>query len=291
MRADASGLLGAIERGLLALWGRDPGKPLVLGLCGAQGSGKSTLAARIVERFEARGIPAASLSLDDLYLPRADRQALAERVHPLLRTRGVPGTHDVARGLSLFAALDRGEALDLPRFDKARDDREARPERHGPGVRLLVFEGWCVGARAEPEAALAQPINALEAGSDADGRWRRYANRALAGAYQTLFARIDLLVLLAAPGFESVERWRIQQERQLRDTGRPGDRIMSDDQVRDFIRHYERLTRHMLAEMPARADIVAWLRDDRSIARLVDRTAILSETSASDVYRVDNKAG
>ena len=95
-----------------------PGRPIVVGLCGAQGSGKSTLAAALCARLER----AVTLSLDDLYLMRRDREALARDVHPLLRTRGVPGTHDIPLGLAVLDAIGAGEAVARPRFDKARDD-------------------------------------------------------------------------------------------------------------------------------------------------------------------------
>ncbi|PTT43253.1 kinase, partial [Stenotrophomonas sp. HMWF022] len=81
--------------------------PLILGLCGAQGSGKSTIAARLAKQVERSAI----LSLDDLYLTRAERQKLARAVHPLFATRGVPGTHDVALGVETIAAVARGEAV------------------------------------------------------------------------------------------------------------------------------------------------------------------------------------
>nr|WP_157602713.1 kinase [Sphingomonas sp. PR090111-T3T-6A] len=239
-------------------------RPLVLGLCGAQGSGKSTLAAGLAERFERTAI----LSLDDLYRTKAERAALARTVHPLFATRGVPGTHDVPLGLATFAALDRGEAAALPRFDKACDDRAPADQwGHAPaGTRLLIFEGWCVGARPEAEEALAAPINALEREEDADGIWRRAVNAALAGDYQRLFARIDRLMLLAAPGFEVVQGWRIEQERALRGRTAPdAPGLMSDAKVARFIQHYERLTRHILTEMPGRADRVARLAADRSL--------------------------
>ena len=32
---------------------------------------------------------------DDFYLTQAQRQDLAQQIHPLLKSRGVPGTHDV----------------------------------------------------------------------------------------------------------------------------------------------------------------------------------------------------
>ena len=64
---------------------------LCIGMNGAQGSGKSTLARFLQIYFqELHGLSVVILSLDDLYLTRADRIALAEEVHPLFKTRGVP---------------------------------------------------------------------------------------------------------------------------------------------------------------------------------------------------------
>ncbi|MCW1428313.1 kinase [Novosphingobium sp. JCM 18896] len=243
-------------------------RPLVLGLCGAQGSGKTTLAQAVAEEAQRRGIATATLSIDDLYLTRAERERLGQDVHPLLRTRGVPGTHDVALGLEVLAALDRGEPARLPRFDKARDDRrpEAEWDRAPANTELLILEGWCVGAHPEDPAALRDPVNALEASEDPDGLWRSYANVALAGVYQELFARIDVLVLLAAPGFDVVFDWRLQQEAELRESAGPdAPGLMDAAGVARFIAHYERLTRHILTEMPGRTDLVVRLGLDRSV--------------------------
>jgi len=245
-------LIAAIE----AAAARRPDRPLVVGICGAQGSGKSTLVARLAGRLDR----AATLSLDDLYRTHAERVALARDVHPLLRTRGVPGTHDVDLGLVVLAGLDRGEAMRLPRFDKATDDRA--PETSWPvapaDTRILLFEGWCVGALPQDGEALAEPVNALERDEDRDGVWRAYVNDMLAGPYQALFGRIDLLILLAAPGWDVVHDWRLEQETALRRSGAQGDAIMTGPEVARFIRHYERLTRHILGEMPNRADIVIY---------------------------------
>ena len=68
----------------------------VIGLSGLQGSGKSTLAAQIIAAAKEERIDATAISIDDFYLGRASRKALARTVHPLLKTRGVPGTHDPA---------------------------------------------------------------------------------------------------------------------------------------------------------------------------------------------------
>lgn len=243
------------------------GPAFVVGICGPQGSGKSTTVRVVAALLAARGLTVATLSLDDIYLPRADREALAREIHPLLRTRGVPGTHDVALGQAVLDGLAGGGETALPRFDKATDDRapiDAWPVVAGP-IDIVLFEGWCVGARPEPAKALAAPINALERERDPDGAWRAHVNAALAGPYRALFARLDLLVLFTAPDFDTVLAWRREQEAKLRErlaaTG-PGG-AMSDDEVAVFVQHYERLTRHIARETPARADIVVALDKDR----------------------------
>jgi D-glycerate 3-kinase len=241
-------------------------RPVVIGICGAQGSGKSTLAFSLQKECTARGLVTAVLSLDDLYLTRAKREELAREVHPLLLTRGPPATHDTELGLRTFALLDEGAETLLPRFDKARDDRA--PVEHwmraSAHCDVLLFEGWCVGAAAEPDDRLHEPVNALEAEEDKDALWRRHVNRSLGGEYQALFARIDRLVLLAAPGFEAVFAWRQQQERDLRARMTADQRgVMDDAALVRFIAHYERLTRWILEEMPGRADLVIRLDQQR----------------------------
>jgi D-glycerate 3-kinase len=254
--------------------------PVVIGVCGAQGSGKSTAAAQAAVTLAAHGLPTAIVSIDDIYLTRAERQTLAAEIHPLLRTRGVPGTHDVALGLEVLDGLKDGRSVRLPRFDKASDDR--RPIRDWPlsppGCRVILFEGWCVGARPQADADLVAPVNALEASEDADGRWRRHVNARLAGEYQALFARLDRLVLFAAPDFAVVEAWRTQQELDLRDAGGGGGRGgMTDAEIVRFVQHYERLTRHILRDMPRYADMTAYLDTDRRITDIsIDRSDLSS---------------
>jgi D-glycerate 3-kinase len=238
------------------------------------------MTATLEEHFRARGQRVALLSLDDLYLRRAERERLAESVHPLLITRGVPGTHDVKLGEDVLDALARPGRIRIPRFDKSVDDRcpdDQWDEVEGP-VDLILFEGWCVGAHPQPEAELVSPINDLERMNDADGRWRRHVNAALAGEYQRLFGRLDLLMLLAAPSFEVVAKWRTQQEdalrERLRSEGREqGGGLMSADQIARFVQHYERITRHILAEMPHRADLLVELDEQRRMKshRLTER--------------------
>ena len=260
-----------IEAAILGWLGDSARRPLVLGLCGAQGSGKSTLSMALCDRLKANGLGGVSLSLDDLYLAPESRAILARNIHPLLAIRGVPGTHDVALGEQVLDDLVAGRPTLLPRFDKA-DDRPLGRDHWQPvsaAVDVVIFEGWCVGARAQAASDLIAPINDLERERDPAGVWREYVNQALAGPYARLFARIHRLVLLAAPGFEVVRGWRTEQEhalaRNLEATGRTGAHCLSDEQVAAFIQHFERLTRHTLSEMPARADLTLFIDERRSL--------------------------
>ena len=244
------------------------GRAIVVGLTGGQGSGKSTVCMLLQTVLrEGFGARAALLSVDDLYLTHAERQRLGRELHPLFATRGPPGTHDPTLGL---ATIDRllaqrpGERTALPSFDKAIDDRRPRdawPVHEGP-VDHVLFEGWCVGARAQSAAALARPVNALERDEDVEGRWREAINAALSGPYRALFDRIDMQIMLRIDGMERVYEWRRLQEEKLRErvaregTGGAPVRVMSDAELERFIAHYERITRHLLEEMPGRADIV-----------------------------------
>jgi len=246
-----------IEAALLPQLERAARKPFVLGICGAQGSGKSTVAAALAARLRARGRTCVVLSLDDLYLDGAHRRRLADTVHPLLRTRGVPGTHDPALGLALIDILGRAGTVRIPRFDKALDEPGAGEPVEGPAD-VVLFEGWCVGAQPQEPGELAAPVNALEREHDPDGIWRRYVNDRLAGAYRPLFGRIDFLVLLAAPGFDGVAEWRIEQER---NAGGP----MSDETVRNFVAHYQRLTEHMLRHGAGWAGLTIQLDANRRV--------------------------
>jgi D-glycerate 3-kinase len=196
-----------------------------------------------------------------------------------LLTRGVPGTHDVALGIRVIDALRRagpGDTVPIPSFDKAADDRRPEGEwpRHLGPADVIMLEGWCLGASPEEDAALREPVNQLEAAEDEGGRWRRYVNDRLRGEYRDLWAQLEAIVMLEVPGMDQVFEWRWLQERKLAEaygaSGEPGTRIMDEAGVRRFVMHYERTTRHLLAEMPRRADVVLHVNQ----AHQVDRIAV-----------------
>lgn len=245
--------------------------PFMVGINGSQGSGKSTLADLLKQCLEqAYNKTVLSISIDDFYHTQATRQHLAETVHPLFITRGVPGTHDMALlADTLQHCKTQTSSLRIPQFNKAMDDRH--PESawlvQPTPIDIIILEGWCVGAEPQSVAALAEPVNALESEEDSHGTWRQYANQQLSEAYQTLFAQLDWLLMLKAPSFDCVYQWREKQEAKLRDKVEGVQHnVMSPAQVKRFIQHYQRLTEHMLATLPAKADVVFALTAEHGIA-------------------------
>lgn len=236
-----------------------PGRPVLIGVAGAQGSGKTTAC----QLLEAANRPRyANFSIDDVYLDTQQRAELAARTHPLFVTRGPPGTHDIALARETIAALMRAGPEDetpIPRFDKIADKMKPRGEwpvfRGRPEA--ILIDAWCLGAlpvEASP------PLNSVEE-EDADGQWRAIQNDYLRGPYAEWFAEFDAIVYLKAPSWEIVRRWRGQQEVTLR------GRTLTDAEeawIDRFIQHYERITRSMIAGGHMASTAVA-LNDTRGV--------------------------
>ena len=233
-------------------------RPAVYAIAGLQGTGKSTLAAQMAALAKMRGLSVVVLSIDDFYLSRRERLRLGRDVHPLLATRGPPGTHDVALACTTIDALRTfvaGDSVPVPRFDKIADRR--LPPSRWPRVSrwpdLIVLEGWFLKVPPESATALIEPLNALERDEDRDGNWRAYVNRALAHNYAPLWHRIDRLLFLQGPGFAIVRDWRWQQEVTLQ-AAQPQRRAMDRAAVERFVLFFERVSRQALRTLPAIAD-------------------------------------
>jgi len=256
-------------------------KPIFLGVQGSQGSGKSTCAAFLKLLFEKNYTQKTLvISIDDFYLTRSERRVLASDIHPLLVTRGVPGSHDIELLRNIVQACNDPEAMPLsvPVFDKASDDRAQRADWQmlTEPADIVILEGWCVGLSAQDEEDLVEPLNELEAVEDSKQHWRRYVNQQLKGAYADLYAQLDYLLALQAPSFECVYEWRGLQEQKLieslTESGEDIDakKILSSHDLNRFIAHYERLTRHALATMPQQADWLLMLNADHGFSELID---------------------
>jgi D-glycerate 3-kinase len=191
----------------------------------------------------------------------------------------VPGTHDLELALETLQKLsqDSGQ-VKVPRFNKAQDER--LPEEQWPHVEtpldIIILEGWCVGITAEAEEALLEPINALESLKDPQGKWRSYINQQLVTNYPELWQLIDRLIMLQAPSFSCVYQWRLEQEQKLaqdqalqeeafKKGASNNNRIMQAEDIRQFIQHYERLTRHGLKYLPQTCQHLFQLNNKRQV--------------------------
>ena len=252
-------------------------QPLVIGINGCQGSGKSTLASALSWLFkQEHQLNSCVLSLDDFYLSQAERHQLDLDVHPLLAQRGVPGTHDIHMAIGLLSRLKHGQCpLDIPTFNKADDERAPKEQwqhiQSAPDI--ILIEGWCLGVGAQNFLELIEPVNEMERNEDRDGIWRHYVNSQLQQHYPKLFALIDTTVMLQAPSFNCVYRWRLEQEEKLRSKlqsqkdqlGIEHSGLMSSDQIKRFIQPFQRLTQHALATLPGQVDHLIVLDEERNI--------------------------
>ena len=244
-----------------------------VGVNGCQGSGKSTLTEFLKVYLEQEyQLNVAVLSLDDFYLDQSARQQLAQTVHPLLKTRGVPGTHNCDLMAKTFTDLkNQTLGISLPRFNKAIDN--PYPESQWPVVTdkvdLVIMEGWCWGVENQSEEALISPINKLEQQQDPEGFWRKTVNDKLKSDYESLYIQMDFWVMLKAPSFDTVFNWRKEQEAKLALTvaDKENSGVMTDAELENFIQHYQRLTEHSLNTQAKNMDVVFELDNQRHIIK------------------------
>ncbi len=247
-------------------------KPYLIGLAGGQGTGKTTISSLlkiILTKYFKLNV--FKISIDDLYKTRKDRIKLSKKIHPLLMTRGVPGTHDVNFIFDLLKKIKskRFSNLRLPKFNKATDDRVKRKSwyvvKNVPDV--IIFEGWCVGARAEKNITLKKSINSLERNEDKNLRWRKFVNDQLQTKYKKLFSKLDCLLFLKASSFKLLQDWRIKQEvlLKLNTKNKANSQVMSKNQVLTFMQTYQRVTQNMFKFAPKYSSIVLNLNRNHQI--------------------------
>jgi D-glycerate 3-kinase len=252
-------------------------KTYYVGINGCQGSGKSTLGDFLKDYLGNKyKLHVVTLSLDDFYLSQSSRSALAVKIHPLFRTRGVPGTHNVKLLEKVLKKLATADGtLQLPKFDKAANEpfpKASWPLTSTP-VDIVILEGWCWGVPAQSEGDLPKACNDFEQQQDSMGVWRGYANRQLQQYYQPLYSLMDYWVMLKAPSFDSVYNWRLEQEDKLRQIT-PHDQqqaLMSAAQIKQFIQYYQRLTEHGLKHLPLFCHTLYQLDDKRQIIATIQR--------------------
>jgi len=250
-------------------------KPLIIGLAGGQGSGKTTISSiltLILQKYFKLNV--FKVSIDDFYKTRKDRSLLSKNKHPLLMTRGVPGTHDIDLILKFFkkVKLKRFKFLEVPKFNKAIDDRckkslwyklKSKPD-------VVIFEGWCVGAKAQTNKQLKTPINSLERVYDQDIKWRSHVNTQLKKKYKILFKQLDGLLYLKAKNFNILRNWRLKQERKLwvQTKNKKNLKIMSSGDVINFMQTYQRITQQMFKDAIKSSSIIMNLNSNHQIEKI-----------------------
>ena len=251
-------------------------RPYIVGLSGGQGSGKTTISSIIsiiLRKYFKLNVFV--ISIDDFYKTRKERFFLSKKVHPLLMTRGVPGTHDVNIMLDFFRRAKRKKfkSLKLPKFNKAIDDRYNGKFWHCLKKKpdIIIFEGWCVGATAEKNTTLKKSINSLEKFRDKKLIWRRYVNRQLQLKYKQLYDQLNCLIYIKSCNFNLLRNWRIKQESKLRLKNKRSysNKIMSNKEVINFMNTYQRVTQNMFKTVPKNASIILNLNANHQIKSVI----------------------
>ncbi len=254
----------------------DNKKPYFVGLAGGQGTGKTTISSIIkiiLEKYFK--LKVFKISIDDFYKTRKERIALSKKVHPMLLTRGVPGTHDINMMLDFFkkSKAKKFKSMKLPNFNKAIDDRFPKNKWNKINRRpdVIIFEGWCVGARAETNKTLKKSINSMEKANDHKLVWRKYVNQQLKTKYKKLYSQLNCMIYLKAKNFSLLQKWRLKQEQKLwlKTKKKGGHKIMSKGDVINFMQTYQRITQNMFKNMPKYASIIFNLNSNHQIKTAV----------------------
>ena len=221
---------------------------LLIGLSGSQGSGKSTISQILKIIFQYKfNLNVVCFSIDDFYKTFSERKKMSKSIHPLFITRGVPGTHDSKMLFNTIKHLLKKnfKTIKIPKFDKSIDDRSKF--KHWQKVKkkpnIIIFEGWCVGAKPQTFKELKKPINILEKVEDTKLTWRKKVNNELKTNYKKIYNLLDKKIYLKVPNFKYVLKWRLLQEKKLRLKSKK--KAMTDKQIKRFIMFYERVTKNM----------------------------------------------
>ena len=249
--------------------------PLIIGLAGGQGSGKTTISSilsLILKKYFK--LKVFKISIDDFYKTKKQREILSKDKHSLLLTRGVPGTHDIKIMLDFFRKIKTKnfKSLKLPKFNKANDDRYKKKHWYKLKSRpdVVIFEGWCVGAKPQSLRLLKKPINAIEKAYDKSLKWRRFVNLQLKTNYKKLYSQLDSLLYLKVKNFNLLKKWRIKQEEKLwlKSKSRKNLKIMNKKEVINFMQTYQRITEQMFKDAPKYSSIIMNLNKNHQIHKI-----------------------
>ena len=236
---------------------------------GSQGIGKSSfihIIIKTLEKFYNKKV--LGLSLDNYYLKKSERKILSKEIHPLLITRGVPGTHDIKKLINDVQNFDNDNfPFSIPVFDKLKDDRLRKQITINKKYDLLILEGWCCGAKYLEKNYLKKNINILERKFDKSFKWRNFYNKKLKNEYQSLFNLFDIKIFMKAPSFKYVLNWRLKQEANNK-SKLDNVKKMNINEIKIFIQHYEKITKWMLKNSNNFADLIIKIDKKQNITSI-----------------------
>ncbi|MEM6449760.1 MAG: glycerate kinase [Cyanobacteria bacterium P01_D01_bin.105] len=249
------------------------GRPLIQGVLGGQGTGKTTLSKMLQLILAQLGHEMVPLSIDDLYLTYAERQALLTTDERFI-WRGPPGTHDIALGIETLKAIHSaaaGETVKIPQFEKSlhggQGDRTVPAEQTAPTI--VLFEGWFVGTRPlmadafEPTNPLPEPLKTPQ-----DRQFAKACNERLA-QYLPLWDFLDSLMVLCPKDYRLSQQWRQEAEHKMKAAGKSG---LSDEEITDFVTYFWKSLHPELFITPlthsAETSLVVYIGSDHSVSEL-----------------------
>ena len=255
---------------LIEFVNNNKGKKILLS--GSQGIGKTTFIQLLKSTFKTQFKKnIITISLDDFYLDKNQRIYLSNNVHPLLKTRGVPGTHDIYCLSRVIDDLNKEKfPINLPIFDKLKDRRLKKIKKIITKSDYVILEGWCLGCPPITKEYLFKNINNLEKLYDKKNIWRNYYNNQLKFNYKKLFNKFDSTIFFKSSSFKNVNKWRIKQENFLKKRSLNKSLGMSDNQIEIFIQHYEKITKWMLINFKDMANIIIKINKHQKINLIIE---------------------
>lgn len=210
------------------------GQRQLIGLSALPGCGKTTLGNWLEEAARRFGISLSVVSIDDFYLEASGMERAMEG-NPWSVPRALPGSHDLELMQDRIEAWKAGQAVDLPKFDKAL--RNGHGDRYGwrrCDSDCLVLEGWFLGCNPLSEGSPIESGSAhLQPKLKGDERDYRSIVQARLKEYQPIWNAIDTLWQLQAPDLNAPVLWKKQQnETQKSDRGVG----LPDQELKGFIR-------------------------------------------------------
>ncbi len=247
------------------------GRTPIQGILGGQGTGKTTLTKILSLLLQHLGYTTATMSLDDLYKPYAERQKL-QATDPRLIWRGPPGTHDIHLGievLDLCLQKDRTGKILIPRFDKSayNGNGDRIKSEAITTADIVLFEGWFLGVRPLASRTFERKIEPINTSEDV--QFAKDSNERLK-AYLPLWDKLDRLLVLYPQDYRLSKQWRKEAERQMIARGNQG---MSDAEIDDFVDYFLRslhpnLFIKPLISNPNLVDLVVEIKSDRTYGKI-----------------------